>query len=135
MRAEASWDLMDLELGSINSGANFSVHGITTLTIANAETLYVSFRVVTLTEEEKAALEYLTVTIGEDTNGDGQIDELWGTIEALPLPIPFPASVSLSPGVYSVVVLVAGVAGYPDVETPIGFTVEGTCDTLPMPVP
>lgn len=111
------------------------MHGTTVLTIENAETLYVSFEVVTLTEEEIAALEELTVTIGEDTNDDGEIDVMWGTIEIVPIPIPMPAPFALSEGVYNVVILVEGIAGYPQDETPIAFVVEGTCEATPINLP
>ena len=90
---------------------------------------------VTVTDEEKGALAGLWVSIGEDTNGDGEIDVMWGTIEVLPLPLPFPDPYPLSPGVYNVVVLVVGIAGYPEVETPIGFTIEGTCEAIPITLP
>ncbi len=134
-KAEASWELVEIELGEVNSGASFVARGNTSLTIANGENLGMSFAVITLTEEEMEALESLTIKIGEDTNEDGEIDVMWGTIEALPLPIPWPAPFALSEGVYNVVILVEGIAGYPEVETPIAFVVQGTCEALPLPLP
>ena len=136
-RAEASWEEVEIEIGPVDSGANFSATDSTVLTVENAERLYMTFQVITFTDEELAAIEIMVVAVGEDTNGDGGIDVPWGTIEiskdqgigGWPSPIP------VSKGDHNVVILVAGAAGYPEVETPIGFVVEGTCETLPVPVP
>ena len=133
-RAEAEWEEVEIEIRPVNSGANFHERGSTELTIENAETLYVTFEVITLTEEEMAALDFLEVTIGEDTDEDGEINTVWGTIGDLPLPIPMPPY-PLSEGHYNVIIEVAGVAGYPKVETPITFAVRGTCSSLPVPIP
>jgi hypothetical protein len=134
LRADASWELVDIEIGSISSGASFNERNNTTITIENAESLNVSFAIFTLTEEEKEALQSLTVTIGEDTDEDGEIDIPWGTIETDPVPLPGP-SILLDEGEYNIVIVVEGVAGYPEAETPIGFVVTGTCSAIPITLP
>lgn len=135
-RAGAFWEPVEIEIGEVDSGANFSATSRTTLTIENAEMLYMTFQVVTFTDEELSALEWAAVTIGEDTGGGG-IDVPWGTIEiskdqgigGWPLPI------RVDKGDHIIVIQVVGTAGYPEDEIPIIFHVEGTCDTLPLPIP
>lgn len=136
-RAEASWELAEIEVGAVDSGASFTARSETVLTIANAETLNVSFAVFTIAEDEAAALQSLTVMIGPDEDDDGEMDYPWAEISAIPitLPMPVPPPVMLPSGDYNVIIMVEGIAGYPEVETPIHFVVEGTCETLPVPVP
>ncbi len=87
-----------------------------------------------LTEEETQALQSLIISIGEDSTGDAEIDIPWSTIVVLPTPLPGP-SVQLGEGVYNVVIVVEGVVGYPEADTPVSFTVEGTCDATPITLP
>jgi len=136
-RAEASWELTEIEIGEVNSGAPFSARSTTELTIENAETLNVSFAIFTLTEDEAAALQSLTVMIGPDGDDDGEMDYPWAEISATPitLPMPVPPPVMLPSGDYNVIIIVEGIAGYPEAETPIHFVVEGTCEATPITLP
>ncbi len=133
-RPATSWELMEIEFGSINAGAIIESSQNTNLTIANAEALNMSFAVIGLTEEETQALQSLIISIGEDSTGDAEIDIPWSTIVVLPTPLPGP-SVQLGEGVYNVVIVVEGVVGYPEADTPVSFTVEGTCDATPITLP
>lgn len=134
-RAEAEWEEVEIEVGEVNSGASFSATGMTVLTIANAETLNVSFAIITIDDEEAAALQSLTVMIGPDEDDNGEMDYPWAETSVTPitLPMPVPPGVPLSSGDYNVVILVEGIAGYPEVETPIGF--EVTCEVTPITLP
>ncbi len=127
-RAEASWELAEIEIGPVDSGAPFSGKATTVLTIANAEMLNVRFEVVTLTDEERSWLGS-SLTMGEDTNDDGEIDDLWGSI-MLADPRPSPIVVDLPKGDHNVVMVVEGTAGYPEVESPVvDFHVLATVET------
>ncbi len=131
-KAAASWEPIEIALGDngdVDSGAPFSGKGTTVLTIANAEMLYVSFDVITATDEEKKSIVWMDVTIGEDTNGDDEIDDPWGTISIETIEWE-PIVVELGSGTYNVVILVEGVAGYPEVESPVvDFQVIATVET------
>jgi hypothetical protein len=65
------------------------------------------------------------------------MDYPWAEISAIPitLPMPVPPPVMLPSGDYNVVILVEGIAGYPEAETSIHFVVEGTCEIAPIPLP
>ena len=127
-KAEAFWEPVDIVMGPVDSGAPFSGKATTVLTIANAEMLNVKFEVVTLTREERSWIGS-TLTMGEDTNDDGEIDDLWGSI-MLADPRPSPIKVELSKGEYDVVMVVEGTAGYPEVESPVvDFSVIATVET------
>jgi len=127
-KAEATWEMAYINIGPVDSGAPFSGKATAVLTIANAEIVNVKFEVVTVTKEERSWLGS-SLTMGEDTNGDGEIDDLWGSI-MLADPRPSPIVVELSKGEYDVVMVVEGTAGYPEVEAPVvDFHVLATVET------
>jgi len=128
-KAEAFWEPVDIVMGPVDSGADFFGKEEVTITCDNANELFATFEVVTLTAEERSWIGS-TLTMGEDTNGDGEIDDLWGSIMlADPRPSPI-GPVKLSKGEHKVVMLVEGTAGYPEVESPVvDFSVIATVET------
>lgn len=127
-RAEASWEPVDIEIGPVDSGAPFSGKATSVMVLENAVMFDVFFEVVTLTDEERSWIGS-SLTIGEDTNDDGEIDNLWGSI-MLADPRPSPIKVELPKGEYDVVMVVEGTAGYPEVESPVvDFSVIATVET------
>ena len=127
-RAEASWEPVDIEIGPVDSGAPFSGKATSVLVLENGVMFDVFFEVVTLTTEERSWLGS-SLTMGEDTNDDGEIDDLWGSI-MLADPRPSPIKVELPKGEYDVVMVVEGTVGYPEVESPVvDFSVIATVET------
>ena len=127
-RVEASWELVDIEIGPVDSGAPFSGKATSVLVLENGVMFDVFFEVVTLTTEERSWLGS-SLIMGEDTNDDGEIDDLWGSI-MLADPRPSPIKVELPKGEYDVVMVVEGTVGYPEVESPVvDFSVIATVET------
>lgn len=127
-RVEASWELVDIEIGPVDSGAPFSGKASSVLVLENGVMFDVFFEVVTLTTEERSWLGS-SLIMGEDTNDDGEIDDLWGSI-MLADPRPSPIKVELPKGEYDVVMVVEGTVGYPEVESPVvDFSVIATVET------
>ena len=127
-RVEASWEPVDIEIGPVDSGAPFSGKASSVLVLENGVMFDVFFEVVTLTTEERSWLGS-SLTMGEDTNDDGEIDNLWGSI-MLADPRPSPIKVELPKGEYDVVMVVEGTVGYPEVESPVvDFSVIATVET------
>lgn len=121
--AEATIGVVSILIDGVGSGYDFQGSGTGTITITDAKELIAEFNVTGLDDTEKAALVSCTVSIGEDLNGDGDIDdpeELWGTIDALN-PVPF--TKALNEGTWDVFVLVEGTAAYPEEDTTILFDV------------
>jgi len=127
-KAAAVFEPNDIVIGSVDSGASFSGKATSVMMLENAEMFDVFFEVITMTDEEAAALQSLTVTIGPDEDGDGEMDYPWGWIS---LKDPEKTIiVELSKGDYNVVILVEGVAGYPEAESPVvDFSVIATVET------
>ena len=127
-RVEASWEPVDIEIGPVDSGAPFSGKATSVLVLENGVMFDVFFEVVTLTTEERSWLGS-SLIMGEDTNDDGEIDDLWGSI-MLADPRPSPIKVELPKGEYDVVMVVEGTVGYPEVESPVvDFSVIATVET------
>lgn len=127
-RVEASWEPVDIEIGPVDSGAPFSGKASSVLVLENGVMFDVFFEVVTLTNEERSWLGS-SLIMGEDTNDDGEIDDLWGSI-MLADPRPSPIKVELPKGEYDVVMVVEGTVGYPEVESPVvDFSVIATVET------
>jgi hypothetical protein len=128
-KAEASWEPVDIKIGPVDSGAPFSGKATSVLVLENGVMFDVFFEVVTLTDEERSWIGS-SLAMGEDTNGDGEIDDLWGSIMlADPRPSPI-GPLELPKGEYDVVMVVEGTVGYPEVESPVvDFSVIATVET------
>ena len=128
-RAAASWEPVDIGIGPVDSGATFINIGIGELVLENGVMFDVFFDVITMTAEEEKSVARMDLTIGEDTDGDGEIDNEWGTM-MLADPRPDPIKVELPKGEYAVVMVVEGTAGYPEVKSPVvDFQVIATAET------